>query len=309
MVTKMVEKIISGIIAASTFCSMTAFAAFSDVSEYSASYKAINELEQLEIVDGDENGNFNPGGLLTRAEFAKLVVSARGEDNIAQALTKTSFKDCENHWAKGYIETGVTDGFINGYDDTTFGPDDTVTYEQALKMLVNCIGYSNYAEGQGGYPAGYLSQASKIGITKNISGASNSTLITRELAAVLIDNTIKIPICAAIFHETYTKNEIMNGKEGREYATLLTARHDAYIVKGKVIETRSLNKGLDKDEVTYQIEISDNFDGKVYNETTEPVRMKVGITNAKELLFYYTEALVQKGDISDEYTILTINER
>ena len=302
------KKLISAMTAvAVTVGSMTVFAAFSDVSEYSASYRAINELEQLKIADGDENGNFNPGRLLTRAEFAKLVVSALGEDNVAQALTETSFEDCAGHWAAGYIETGVTDGFISGYSYTEFGPDDTVTYAQAVKMLVSAIGYTEYAENLGGWPGGYITYGDKLGITKYISGAKNDTEITRELAAVLVDNTIKIPLNVVVYHNPNKSSQVLDGKEGRDYGTLLTDRHNAYIVKGRVIETRSLNKGLSGDEVTYQIEVSDNFDGRAYSKTTEPVRMKVGSTAAKDYLFYYTEAIVRKDKMTDEYTILTID--
>ena len=174
------KKIISAALAAAvTISSTSAFAAFSDVSEYTAAYTAINELEQLKIIDGDENGNFNPQQKLTRAEFAKLVVMALGEEDVARALTSTSFEDCAGHWAAGYIETGVADGFINGYSDTEFGPDDVLTYAQAVKMLVTAIGYSLYVDNQGGWPAGYLTQGARLGITARVS-ASNDTALTRS---------------------------------------------------------------------------------------------------------------------------------
>lgn len=284
---------------------MPVFAAFSDVSETDASYHAITELELLNIVDGDGKGNFRPKENLTRAEFVKLVVAALGEDNLAQSFNKTRFKDCENHWAAGYIETGVTDGFINGYSDEEFGPEDTVTYAQAVKMLVAAIGYATYAEHQGGWPAGYVAYGGTLGITKGISGAANDTPVTRELAAVLVDNAVKVPLAVSEWDGSLSK---LDGKEGRDYETLLTYRHDTYIVRGRITETRGLNSSLKRDQVTYQVEVSDNFDGKAYNKTAEPFVMNIGNTKASDYLFYYTEALVHKED-DDSYTILSIKAK
>ena len=300
------KKLISTLIAAAiTAGAIPAFASFGDVSEWDASYHAINELELLNIVDGDENGNFRPKEQLTRAEFVKLVVAALGEDNLAQSFNKTRFKDCEGHWAAGYIETGVADGFISGYDDEKFGPEDTVTFAQAIKMLVSAIGYETYAANSGGWPTGYMKYGSSLGITRGISGAANDAAVTRELAAVLVDNTIKIPLALIDTGGNLSK---LDGTGGRDYETLLTYRHDTYIVKGRITETRGLNSSLKKDQVTYQVEVSDNFDGKAYNKTTEPFVMNIGNTKASDYLFYYTEALVRKDD-DDSYTILSIKEK
>ena len=300
------KKLISALIAAAIMAgAIPAFASFKDVSETDAAYQAINELGLLNIVDGDENGNFRPKEKLTRAEFVKLVVAALGEDNLAQSLNKTRFKDCEGHWAAGYIETGVADGFIDGYNDEEFGPDDTVTYAQAVKMLVMATGYELYAENQGGWPAGYITIGSYRGITKGVSGASNDTSVTREVAAVLVDNAIKIPLVMIEYNGTQS---ILDGTSGKDYETLLTYWHDTYIVKGRITETRGLNSSLKKDQVTYQVEVSDNFDGRAYNKTTEPFVMNIGNTKASDYLFYYTEALVRKED-DDSYTILSIKEK
>ncbi|MCH5213112.1 MAG: S-layer homology domain-containing protein [Oscillospiraceae bacterium] len=309
------KKLISTLIAAAiTAGAIPAFASFNDVSEWDSSYSAITELEVLNIVDGDDDGNFRPKENLTRAEFVKLIVAAWGEDDLAQSLNKTRFKDCEGHWATGYIERCTAVGFIDGYNDEEFGPDDPVTYAQAMKMLVSAIGYATYAENQGGWPTGYISYGSYLGINKGVSGVSNDTLVTRDLAAVLVDNTIKVPLVViddsyvqtGWHHQTVLKK--LDGKEGRDYETLLTYRHNTYIVKGKVTETRMLNKSLGKGQVTYQVEVSDNFDGKVYNKTTEPFAMNIGNTKASDYLFYYTEALVHKDD-DDSYTILSIKEK
>jgi hypothetical protein len=286
--------------------SLPAFASFPDVSESDASYTAISLLSALGIVDGDENGLFNPTEKVTRAEFAKLIVSLIGQENTANILTTTDFEDSKNHWAAGYIQVGVSLGYIDGYDDTHFGPEDTITYSQALKILVSVLGYDVYAKNSGGYPTGYITYANSLGITKNISGATTDTKITRELAAVLIYNSLNIPIVETSYDYSRVSYNTMDGKSGREYKTMLTEAHDTYIVLGRVTATSRLSKALSKNQVTYQVENSDNFDGKAYNKNTESVTMNIGGTGADSLLYYYTEAYVQKNTSNDEFTILSI---
>ena len=320
------KKVISSVAAlAIVASSASAFAVtFPDV-ETSASYaNAVNALAGLGVINGDDNGLFNPENSVTRAEFTKMTVEALGEHEAATAQTTSQFADAANttqHWAAGYIAQGVSDGFINGYDDRTFGPNDQVTYAQACKMLVASIGYTTYAENQGGWPTGYVAQASSLGITKGVS-ATNDTNLTRQQVAVLIYNAMQVPLCVIDSWESQTTLtgvvqvpvlKKLDGKENRDYQTLLTDRHDAYIVKGRVIATSKGGgsaAGLDKDEVKYQVESADNFDDYYvdkYNERAADV-MKYGDTAAADMLFEYTEALIQKDEDADEYTILAITQ-
>ena len=78
-------------------------------------------------------------------------------------------------------------GIINGYGNGKFGPSDTVTYEQAIKMLMAGIGYGDAAVDAGGYPNGYISVADNYGL---LDGVENTfgTVITRANIAVLVAN-------------------------------------------------------------------------------------------------------------------------
>lgn len=317
------KKVISSVAAlAIVASSASAFAiSFPDV-ETSASYAgAVQALTGLGVINGDDNGLFNPDNEVTRAEFTKMAVEALGEGDSATAQTTSQFADAANadvHWAVGYIAQGVSDGFINGYNDTTFGPNDQVTYAQACKMLVAAIGYSTYAENQGGYPSGYVAQASTLGITAGVS-ATNDTNLTRAQVATLIYNAMDVPLCVIDgWTSTATLTGVvqtpelkkLDGKENRDYQTLLTDRHNAYKVKGRVTVTSKGGSasGLEKDEVTYAVESADNYND-ILNITKDDVQtetMKVGETSAADMLFEYTEALVQVDEDSDEVTILAI---
>ena len=156
----------------------------------------INSLAKLEIIRGDENGNFNPDKTLTRAEFATLICRIRGEEDEALKIIKSSFSDVpSNHWACGYITKATELGIVNGYGNNKFGPSDDLTYEQAVTVLVRAWGYEDMVTPAGDYPNGYLKIAEKIGIMNGVEIKIGSK-IPRKIVAVLIYNTVTniIPI-------------------------------------------------------------------------------------------------------------------
>ncbi len=304
----MLKKFISAMIAAAMLTPSAAFASFNDVNEYSAEYRMLAELEALGIVEGDGNGSFAPYDSVTRAEFTKLLITALGEEQTAASITATHFEDCRDHWAAGYIETGSAQGFIDGYDDKHFGPDDNVTYAQAVKLLVAAAGYSPYAENSGGWQTGYLRYGSSTGITKGVADVNNDTEINRLTAAQLLYNALDVPIVTTEYIGTKPQSVINDGRSGREYKTLLTERHDAYRVKGRVTGT-SRSSGLRKGYVDYQVEAADNFDGDAYGKNNaDTFQMYVGGSDMTNFLFIYTEALVKKTD-DGEYTLLSIKAK
>lgn len=320
---KNLKKVISSIAAVAIIASSASVFAvnFPDVEE-SASYAgAVETLTALGIVEGDDNGKFNPDNTVTRAEFAKMVVEALGEGNAAASSTYTSFADSQGHWAAGYIEAGVGKGFINGYDEKTFGPDDTVTYAQAVKMLVGAIGYDTYATQQGGWPSGYLAYGSSLDIINGVSGVTNDTALTRAQCAVLINNTLKAPLCVVglylpggLTHTVLSPVLTVKDGYGEDWQTLLTEKHNAYVAKGRVFEVSKQNLGLDKGEVRFRVEVARNFDDLYYNVNDEAngsygyttARAFAGNTNAEDMLWQYAEAVIQKDVDSDDYTIISI---
>ena len=243
-----------------------------------------------------------------------MIVDALAERSSAEASTEsTKFADVSaDHWAKGYINQGVADGFIAGMSDTEFDPDANVTYVQAQKMLVSAIGYETYAQAQGGWPTGYKTYAASLDITKGISGITDSTELTRAQVAQMIDNAMDAPLCVIAswkteWNGTKTPNlETRDGKEGRAYETLFTEKHDAYKVYGRVTETSKTNPGLDTDKVSFRVEKADNFDDEeVKSDDVRTEDMYIGDSKADNYLRTYSQALIQKND-DDEFTILSI---
>lgn len=312
---KNLKKVISSVAALTMVASsVAAFAVdFPDVESTASYAQAVQELSALDVISGYEDGTFGPDKLVTRAEITKMIVDALAERSSAEASTEsTKFADVSaDHWAKGYINQGVADGFIAGMSDTEFDPDANVTYVQAQKMLVSAIGYETYAQAQGGWPIGYKTYAASLDITKGISGIKDSTELTRAQVAQMIDNAMDTPLCVIAswkpeWNGTKTPNlETRDGKEGRAYETLFTEKHDAYKVYGRVTETSKTGL-VDTDKVTFQVEKADNFDDQeVKADSPVSEDMYIGDSKADNYLRTYSQALIQKND-DDEFTILSI---
>ena len=312
---KNLKKVISSIAAVAIIASSaSAFAIdFPDVDS-SASYAgAVQTLVGLGIVNGDENGKFNPDNSVTRAEFAKMVVEAKMLDATS---TTTQFEDSQGHWAVGYIEAGVGDKFINGYSDTEFGPDDTVTYIQAVKMLVAAVGYGDLAEKNGGYPTGYRGYGKTLKISTGLTGVNDDTALTRAQCAVLIDNALKAQLALVDYQPNLNGQlvavpDIQGDETGETWESLLTYYHDAYVVKGRVMETGKQDTALrEKNAVSFNVEVAENFEDVKYGNNAAASRLLssvyVGSTDAANMMFEYVEAIIKADEASGEYELISI---
>lgn len=95
-------------------------------------------------IKGDNQGNLKLDKSITRAEFSKMMVVIDGKEGEAKNLKdkKTSFTDLPtSHWANGYVNQAVKDGYIKGYTDNTFRPEDNILYAEVLTILAKNSGY------------------------------------------------------------------------------------------------------------------------------------------------------------------------
>lgn len=162
--------------------------AFSDISDNKMS-QAVQVLSDFSIINGYEDNTFKPYNNITRAEFAKIIISAA---NLYMPVSDTSsFSDTAGHWAKDYIDILKELGIINGVTSNTFAPDEKVTYEQAIKMIVIALGYNEEAVQKGGYPDGYISQANTLGITNGVN-FNIKDYATRGNIAMIMRNALDV---------------------------------------------------------------------------------------------------------------------
>lgn len=95
----------------------------------------IVRLVNLGAVGGYPDGTFRPNDKITRAEFVNILVKALK----LEARTGKSFADTKGHWAEGAISTAAAWGIVDGYDVDHFGPNDPVTREQLVAMVVRAL--------------------------------------------------------------------------------------------------------------------------------------------------------------------------
>ncbi len=159
---------------------------------------AADVLSALDIVEGKGSGEYEPESLLTRAEMATIILRAINTPALAG---KDIFADVPStHWGYANVSTAYGVGIINGMDANTFAPDASVTYEQAVKMVVCALGYDVQAQASGGYPAGYLTKAAQLGILK---GVSTESPMKRGDMAILLYNALDVK---PLEKETYGDN-------------------------------------------------------------------------------------------------------
>ena len=203
--------------------SFTASAAFSDVDDSNSYVEAISTLSTLQVINGYEDGSFQPEKEITRAEYTKMIVYMLGMDSFTTPIT--TFTDVpESHWANAYIKTAFDMGIINGFDDGTFRPDAPVTYEQALKMLVCTLGYEAYAEVAGGYPNGYRAQAEDLDLTDIVTGVGYESNAPRAVIAQIMFNGLEVPM-----------KGMVNGKLEDTGKTLINDYLGAVNLKGTLV--------------------------------------------------------------------------
>ena len=104
---------------------------YSDVAAGAWYNHAVSTLSAMGIVKGDSHGKFNPNAPITRAEFA--AIAARFDDKAD--TTAVDFSDIASHWAKDEISAAANNGWINGYTDGTFRPNNKITRAEAMTLV------------------------------------------------------------------------------------------------------------------------------------------------------------------------------
>ena len=164
-------------------------AGYQDVDASNVNQEAIEVLQTVGIMTGDQNGNFNPDGSITRNEMA-VVMSNLMAYNVASYKNTSPFTDVPS-WAEPYVVACYTNGIIAGYDAKTFGGSDSVTTSQAALMLLKALGYFQYQSDFGeDWQMATIREANKIDLYKDVNATAVAPM-TRNDVAQLALNTLK----------------------------------------------------------------------------------------------------------------------
>jgi len=142
-------------------------------------------IASIGIMVGDENGNMNLPNSVTRAEFTKMLIAASiYKDSVNNGSSTSPFRDVKStHWASGYIKTAVDAGWVVGYLDGTFRPNNTVLLEEAASAILKLLGYepSDYI---GSYPNAQISKIASLGLTTGLIAQQGAPLTRGECMAI-----------------------------------------------------------------------------------------------------------------------------
>ncbi len=116
---------------------------FIDVAREDWFNNAISTLANADILSGYADNTFRPNAPITRAELVKIAVAFYNSDAVIDA----EFTDTAGHWADSFINSAYSLGFINGYEDGSFRPDQAVTRAEAMKIINRTLGRYPVADG------------------------------------------------------------------------------------------------------------------------------------------------------------------
>ena len=116
---------------------------FTDIDDDRWSNTAISTLINGGFLTGYEDGTFRPDAPITRAEFA--TIASRLDTMITDATH--NFTDVSGHWAEAYIANAVAKGWITGYEDGTFCPDQIITRAEAVTIVNRMLNRFLHHEG------------------------------------------------------------------------------------------------------------------------------------------------------------------
>ena len=158
--------------------------------------EAVDVVSALGIVEGYEDGAFNPQNTLTRGAAAKIICNLILGTTTASALRADTapYSDVPttNTFA-GYIAYCQKEGIISGYADGTFRPAATLTGYAFMKMLLGALGYDSDIEGYTGANWSIAVGKRALGIELD-DGNDNfvgTAAVTREEACLYAFNTLK----------------------------------------------------------------------------------------------------------------------
>lgn len=163
-------------------------ASYTDVTS-KQNQEAIEVLQAVGIMVGDNNGNFNPDQKVTRNEMA--VVMSNLMDYRAATYAGTSpFTDVPS-WAEPYVAACWTNGITSGYTKTTYGGSDSVTTSQAALMLMKALGYFQYSSDFGSdWQFATVKQATKIELFDDVDSGVRDAMTRNDLAQLVL-NTLE----------------------------------------------------------------------------------------------------------------------
>ena len=157
---------------------------------------------------------------VTRAQFAQMLVAASPYKDAAEGYGASLFKDLKgDHQSSGSVRIAIEQGWMSGYIDGTFRPDQAITLEEGCSALLKVLGYDPSTL-KGAFPAAQLAKASSIGLLDDVSAQRGSKLTWQDCVD-LFYNLLTAKTSAGVVYGTTLGYTVTNGQV--DYSALVTA--------------------------------------------------------------------------------------
>ena len=231
---------------------------------------AVSMLVELNVINGKDDGSFDPEGIVTRAEMAKMicVVLNGGKDPSLGNVSNYTYTDTVGHWAAAYIEYCTTLGIVAGDGTGKFNPSNTVTGAEAAKMLLVALGFKSEIEGFTGanWAVNVNVRANQKGLFDELS-INPSEGLTRDNAAQMVWNALDAGVVSYDYTLITDGSSITSSPTliDNESKTLLTDKFKVAKVEGVIVANEnatSTGTAVEKEDVTVLLLTSDDADSK-----------------------------------------------
>lgn len=252
------KKVLSLVLALAMALSLMTVALAADKSDFADAdeityTEAVDVLQALGILGGDDSGNFNPTGVLTREGAAKIIcyllMGSTAADNLS--TTTAPFNDVPaNRWSAGYIAYCKTMGIIGGDGTGNFNPNGEINAYGFAKMLLVALGYDANIEKFGGND--WTINVARLANTNGLFDGNNSVVgtqtLTREEASLYALNALKADMV-----EYTNKGTVITQPDGSEI--VLNPSAATKVANSASKDYAGRTTGDDKDEVMQLCEL------------------------------------------------------
>ncbi|MDB7861434.1 S-layer homology domain-containing protein [Intestinimonas butyriciproducens] len=231
---------------------------------------AVSMLVELNVINGKDDGSFDPEGIVTRAEMAKMicVVLNGGKDPSLGNVSNYTYTDTVGHWAAAYIEYCTTLGIVAGDGTGKFNPSNTVTGAEAAKMLLVALGFKSEIEGFTGanWAVNVNVRANQKGLFDELS-INPSEGLTRDNAAQMVWNALDAGVVSYDYTLITDGSSITSSPTliDNESKTLLTDKFKVAKLEGVIVANEnatSTGTAVEKEDVTVLLLTSDDAGSK-----------------------------------------------
>ena len=231
-----------------------------------SSNTAVQTAVTLGGLTSDQTANL--AAPLTRGQLARLLTafSAYRESAKTQGSTGTLFSDVDGSspWAP-YVRVAVQQGWISGYTDGSFRPDNGVTLEEACTAILKLLGY-DVTTLSGTFPAAQLNKASEIGLRDTVAAQQGQGL-TLEDGALLLANALTAKTADGNVYATTLGFTVNNGVV--DISSILLSNVKGPFVAGLTTELPFAPTAVYRNDTVTDDATLSAYDVYYYNETAQ----------------------------------------